>query len=72
MLCSVTVTSDSLKAFENFYMLLPYYVTLVILTTSELLPSCFTTPHTQKQFWTGLRASTALRKKSILRESGVT
>jgi len=43
MLCSVTVTSDShsSKTFENFYMLLPYHVTLVILITSELLSGCF-------------------------------
>jgi len=27
--------------FENFYMLLPHHVTLVILTTSELLSGCF-------------------------------
>ena len=41
MLCSVTVTSDSQKTFENIYMLLPHHVTLVILTTSELLSGCF-------------------------------
>jgi len=41
MLCSVTVTPDSQKTFENFYMLLLYHVTLVILTTSELVSGCF-------------------------------
>jgi len=41
MLCSVTVTSESQKTFENIYMLLLQHVTLVILTTSELLSGCF-------------------------------
>ena len=41
MLWSVTVTSDSQKTFGNIYMLLLYHVTLVILTTSELLSGCF-------------------------------
>jgi len=41
MLSSVTVTADSQKTFENFYMILPYHVTLVTLTTSEILSGCF-------------------------------
>ena len=41
MLCSVTVTSDSQKTFENFYMLLAHHVTLLMLTSSELLSGCF-------------------------------
>ena len=41
MLCSATVTSDSQNRFGNFHMLLLYHVTLVILTTSELLSGCF-------------------------------
>jgi len=41
MLCSVTVTSDSQKTFDNFCMLLPHHKTLAMLTTSELLSDCF-------------------------------
>jgi len=41
MFCSVTVTFDSQKTFANIYLLLPHHVTLVILTTSELLSDCF-------------------------------
>jgi len=40
-LCTVTVTADSQKTFEKFYMILPYHVIVVILTTSELLSGCF-------------------------------